>query len=545
MKVRSEVTSDKLRGGFYTPDALVDQTVHRLVGYVNGSSRLSVLEPSAGDGAFIRGLARSRIAERIEHVYAVEILRKEADRCRAVAAGSGLRTTVSNADFLEWREANPSQVDVVVGNPPFVRFQFVDDESKILTAKLADEIGRQLGGVSNLWIPVLLGALSNLRPGGAFSLVVPAECFTGISAGVVRTWLVASCSKVMFDLFPPGSFPGVLQEIVILSGKRNGGDHESVDVTVVEHELGRRRPRSWTYHVKANGQTWTRYLLEPSQLDALDAASSLACVSMLKDVAKFEVAAVTGANDFFSIDSATIDGFDLAPWVDPLLPRVRHARGLVYTPQDHTALVSDGLCAGLLNFSADRPDPMRRAGPRRYLESGEKAKLHLRYKTRIREPWFRVPHVRSEPLMLSKRCHWYPRVISNRANVVTTDTIYRGQPKTDSISCDDFVAAFHNSLTLLTAEIEGRSFGGGVLELVPSEIARLAVPVLQGFGSHLARLDAVMRDIAEPNLSDALIAETNRLVATAGAGLTVELLSTLDTARQRLAQRRLDRTSMG
>lgn len=545
MKVRSEVTSDKLRGGFYTPDALVDQTVGRLARHINGSDRLSVLEPSAGDGAFIRGLARSSIARRIDHVYAVEILRKEADRCRSMAAGSGLTTTVSNADFLAWREANQRLVDVVVGNPPFVRFQFVDDESKLLMARLADEIGRQLGGVSNLWIPVLLGALTKLRPGGAFSLVIPAECFTGISAGVVRTWLVANCAKVMFDLFPPGSFPGVLQEIVILSGRRNGGEHESVDVSVAEHELGRQRPRSWTYHVKANGQTWTRFLLEPSQLAAHEEASSLVSVSKLMHVAKFEVAAVTGANDFFSVDLATIDEFNLSTWVDPLLPRVRHARGLVYTPEDHEAVVSEGLCAGLLNFSADRPDPMRRSGPRRYLEGGEEAKLHLRYKTRIREPWYRVPHVRSEPLMLSKRSHWYPRAISNRAGVVTTDTIYRGRPVTDAVSSDDLVAAFHNSMTLLTAEIEGRSFGGGVLELVPSEIARLAVPVLHGFGTNLARLDAIMRDIDEPSLCDDLTSETDRLLTDADVGLTSELLLTLDSARRRLAQRRLDRTVMG
>jgi hypothetical protein len=48
-----------------------------------------------------------------------------------------------------------------------------------------------------------------------------------------------------------------------------------------------------------------------------------------------------------------------------------------------------------------------------------------------------------------------------------------------------------NSLTALTAELEGRHYGGGVLELVPSEIEKLAVVhssvpecVLHNFGKH-------------------------------------------------------------
>ena len=85
-------------------------------------------------------------------------------------------------------------------------------------------------------------------------------------------------------------------------------------------------------------------------------------------------------------------------------------------------------------------------------------------------------------ILASKRSHRYPRVILNGANAYTTDTIYRGRLLPGcSRNPADLVASFHNSLTLLTAEIEGRSFGGGVLELVPSEVGRLLVAVPDGF----------------------------------------------------------------
>jgi hypothetical protein len=51
------------------------------------------------------------------------------------------------------------------------------------------------------------------------------------------------------------------------------------------------------------------------------------------------------------------------------------------------------------------------------------------------------------------------------------------------------VFSFVNSLTCLTAELEGRHYGGGVLELVPSEIERLLLPVVDCSAAELAAAD--------------------------------------------------------
>jgi hypothetical protein len=55
-----------------------------------------------------------------------------------------------------------------------------------------------------------------------------------------------------------------------------------------------------------------------------------------------------------------------------------------------------------------------------------------------------------------------------------------------------FVAAFVNSVTALSAEMNGRHYGGGVLELVPSEAERLLVPARRERAS-LGQLDAMVR----------------------------------------------------
>ena len=84
MLVRDEVSSDKLRGGFYTPEDLVRFCWTRIDYLTQGSgkSSLRVLEPSAGSGNFFRFLTGHNVEDRIHSVHAVELLSEESAKCR-------------------------------------------------------------------------------------------------------------------------------------------------------------------------------------------------------------------------------------------------------------------------------------------------------------------------------------------------------------------------------------------------------------------------------------------------------------------------------
>jgi len=540
LRTREDVGAEKLRGGFYSPDTLVTFCLDRVAELLPGSARLRILEPSAGDGAFVRGLASRDLAARVEEFVAVELLPSEAERCRREIRLAPFTGRVFASSFIPWATSCRQNFDVAIGNPPFVRFQFVDEESKLESARLAARLGVLFRGVSNLWIPVLLGAIGGLREGGAFSFIVPAESFTGISAAVARRWLLANTDALQFDLFPPGSFPSVLQQVVVMSGLRRGEPRPGAATLQVREHDSYGGAYSWSHAVDPDLETWTRFLLAPAHLDALADARRLPSVRRLSDVAKFEVAAVTGANDFFSVDEETLAKYGLETWATPLLPRARHAKGLVYGKRDHRRTRSAAK-AWLLDFAEDRSEPEDGTGAAAYLAAGKRLGLDERYKTRIRDPWYRVPHIRPGRLMLSKRSHRYPRVILNEAGVVTTDTIYRGWMRPGFKSRDrGFVAGFHNSLTLLTAELEGRSFGGGVLELVPSEVSRLLVSMPEGFGAELGRLHEVARGVSD-NDGEILVEETDLLLRKYEPGLTDDVLDRLREARLLLLQRRLDR----
>lgn len=538
MRSRDQVSSAKLRGGFYTPDALVDHCLARAGELVDHEHPLRVLEPGAGDGAFLRGLGRSSLRERLGDLIALEPEPDEAGKARAEIAAASLPGDVRACSAVQWSVGATECFDLAIGNPPFVRYQFISAADRAATRELASRLQMHLSGVSNLWIAVLMGAISRLAPGGAFAFVVPTECLTGVSAGAVRAWVLGNFDAVQFDHFPPGSFPGVLQEIGVLSGRRALRARAAPTLALVEHDRDG-TVRVMRHRAALSTASWTRYLLDAPALQALTIASGTDAVRPFGEVAGFEVSIVTGANDFFSVSDATVAAHALAPWARPLLPRIRHAPGLVLTARDLERAAAAGARTSLLDFSTERADPRSHRGARTYLEEGEARGLPARYKCRIREPWYRVPGIRSGTLLLSKRSHHYPRVIVNEAAVHTTDTIYRGRTR-GAATPAGVAAAFHNSLTLLSAELEGRSFGGGVLELVPTEIARLAFPVLPQAPAHLDELDHLAR-VGPPG---DLVLATDALVARL-AGIDPDVLAVLAGARTQLRDRRMARNRGG
>jgi adenine-specific DNA-methyltransferase len=542
VKTRAEVTPEKLRGGFYTPSTLVQFCLDRIAELMP-DGQLRVLEPSAGDGAFIRGLGESRLRGRVADIVAIEPVETEAAKLRHALEDANLRGRVLARSAIPWAVDSTDQFDACVGNPPFVRFQFLGDDDRACLPLLAEAVGvPRLSGVGNLWIPVLLSALSRLRPGGAAAFVIPTECLTGCSAGAMRTWLVENMDWLRLDLFPPDSFPNVLQEVLVLSGIRRDAPARTGTLRISEH--GSTRSASESMHsVEATAESWTRYLLTKDQLDALDEARSLPFVQRLGDVATFEVSIVTGANAFFSATSETVAEYELERWAKPLLPRIRHAEGLIFTSEEHAQLQTSDVPAWLLHFDEQSPSPEDYPRATEYVRLGEQLRLPERYKCRIRSPWYRVPHVRGGRLLLSKRSHRYHRLILNESGALTTDTIYRGGMKRGSEALEAaVVAGFHNSLTLLATELEGRSFGGGVLELVPSEIARLVVPCAPSQAKYLSKLDGLCRATAD---DEALVEKTDRLLASAAIGFPPRLLAQLAEARHALLDRRMSRASKG
>jgi hypothetical protein len=160
--------------------------------------------------------------------------------------------------------------------------------------------------------------------------------------------------------------------------------------------------------------------------------------------------------------------------------------------------------------------------------------VHHGYKCSIRKPWYAVPSVWTPDGFLFRQIYDFPRLVHNRAEATSTDTIHRFRATGDAAAA---IANAYTYLTAASAEIEGRSYGGGVLELEPTEAERLLMPATLGEGLPLEECD---RLITAGRL-DAVLEEHSRLLLQQHLGLSASDCVLLQGIWVRMRDRRMAR----
>jgi adenine-specific DNA-methyltransferase len=528
-------SAEKLRGGFYT-DPLIALFLSKWIMFAKPKS---ILEPSCGDGIFFEMIGKLK-SRSLKNITACEIEPIEAEKARM---RTRLPVSVMNIDFLKWflfNAQNEVQFDAVIGNPPFIRYQYLPNDQQLLAEKIFSQLGLPFTRHTNAWVPFVLASIRLLKPGGRLAMVIPSEIFHIPHAGSLRRYLSEQCSRILFidpiEIFFKETLQGT---VLLLAEKKNDPVEKSRGVGIIsisnQKDLSENPEYQFQSAVYANNvlndNKWMSAFLTQKERNLLAQVRDYAKVSVFFDIASVDVGIVTGANEFFLVPDKTVKKFDLRKWAHSMFGRSDHVKGLIYSAEDHKKNKLSGLPSNFLWFQDDRIEDLPQ-NVRNYLETGINMNLDKRYKCRTRRPWYKVPSVYLTPVAMLKRAHHYPRLVLNNAAAYTTDTAYRIKPI--DISPSALVFGFVNSLTCLTAELEGRHYGGGVLELVPSEIERLLVPKI-----HVSKTDLNSADNRFRKTKDgiAFLYEQNRFVLDA-IGLTRNDQNVLHNAWKRLHDRR-------
>ncbi len=480
----------KQRGGYYTPAPIADLLARWAI---TNRSRF-VLEPAAGDGTVVE--AASRIVQSGAEITAVELYSDEAERIRS----KGLpNARVITQDFFDWfRQTRPiGEFHAVIGNPPFIRYHDFEEEHREPAFALMREEGLHPSRLTNAWVPFLVGATKALRKGGRFAFVVPAELLQVTYAGELREYLARTYSELTVVTFRRLVFDGIQQETLLLFGVRGDGTGASIRFVEVDDLLDLsldtiESANPVTVSLNHAREKWTRYYLSPVELGLIQSLEERGDTVRVGQIAEVDVGTVTGRNEFFVLteEEALLSG--LRDSCLPLVGRSAHVPGVVLRPEDWLRLAGDGARCLLLQLGDIDRDALA-AKALRYVESGERRGFHERYKCRIRLPrWWSVPSTWVPDAFLLRQIHDGPRIIHNLASATCTDTIHRVRVR-NKRDARWLAAASMNSLTWSFAEILGRSYGGGVLELEPTEAEQLPLPK-RGAPIDVDHVDALARN---------------------------------------------------
>lgn len=494
-------TAQKLRGGYYTPP---DLAVF-LARWVKGISPKRILEPSCGDGAFFEALGQVGGFGKTE-VLGFELEPEEAAKAQARAKAVGLKSAkVRSEDFLQWAidhfDDGCEKFDAIVGNPPFVRYQYLPEPFQVCAAQIFKTLALPFTKHTNAWVSFILASMALLRPGGRLAMVVPAEIIHVTHAQSLRSYLGRECRRLVIIDPEEIWFSDTLQGAVILMVEKK---HSEMDKTeglgmypVKGREFLNLDPSTVFYSPQViNGKTvqgkWTRALLDVETRSLFDEIAAYKEVHLFSEIAQVDVGIVTGANKFFLVADEVVKDHKLGKWAHPMFGRSEHCPGVIYDDRQHAANAAKGNPTNFLWFNEDEHKVT--ASAKAYIGIGEEQSLHTRYKCRIRKPWYKVPSVYSTEVGMLKRAHDTPRLILNRIGAYTTDTAYR--IRTLGVSAEKLVSCFINPITALSAELEGRHYGGGVLELIPSEIEKLLIPLPAKADVNLVDLDLAIRTMS-------------------------------------------------
>ncbi|SKA70910.1 N-6 DNA methylase [Desulfobaculum bizertense] len=513
MNFKKDQTTQKLRGGYYTPLHLAEF----ITKWVLAAAPKTIMEPSCGDGHFFEALNNISHNKDIS-VWGCELNEDEADKAdKKITEFLFRNAVIRRGDFLEWAiekiKKESACFDGVLGNPPFIRYQFLEKRFQELTKDIYAKLGLKFTKHTNAWVPFVVASVSLLIPGGRLGMIIPAEIINVKHAQAVRSYLAKTCDKIV--VLDPKEiwFTETLQGAVILLAQkkeREANKTQGVSLLRVEGDafLDSNPDELFRAAQPINGETvrgkWTKAILAPDELELLDKFQTHPDVYSFEDLAKVEVGVVTGANKFFLVSDDVVSDYSLSKYSLPMFGRSQHCPGVVYDELQHQENKENGIASNFLYF--DKKIEEFPSSVQDYIKQGEQEELHKRFKCRIRDPWYKVPSVHSAPIGMFKRAHFAPRLILNELNALTTDTVYRVHPKTDDPK--RLVYSFLNPLTAIYAELEGRSYGGGVLELVPSEIRKLVVPYGLLYDVDLQRLD---KEVKTQRMEDVLISQAKKI----------------------------------
>ncbi len=319
-----------------------------------------VLDPTCGDGQFLIGALERKLSldpgaarrELVADLFGIEISPAAAALAalRLSAAALGQAAAVENADFFEAFPGSrlPELIDVIIGNPPYLRQELIDAKRRMKNAILVDAVRHgtpfvNISGRSDIYVYFWLHCLPFLREGGRLGFVTSNSWLDSSYGAAVQRFLLENFK--ILAVVESGAErwfhePAVNTAVALLERESDpaGRDQNMVRFVQLRQQLDEiagsgfdqlasaikagSAPPHRIYSIRQAelrgeglrqtvyvGSKWGKYLRAPDIFFRL-LERSRARLCRLEEIAAAAFGIKTGANDFFYLKDLTesIDG---------------------------------------------------------------------------------------------------------------------------------------------------------------------------------------------------------------------------------------------
>ena len=463
------MNTDKETGSYYTPYELVEF----MVSYLKKEQQdfANVLEPSVGDGRFISALLSVS-----REIKAIELFDEKVEDVRN--RYRSVKIEVMKQDFLQYALKAEERYSLIIGNPPYISPKIMEKEEIDRAKTLCEREGLQTSVMQNMWLAFVVGAIRLLQQNGSIFFVLPMEFLQVQYAEKLREHLEEKFNTIHIISFHKQIFPDIEQEVclVYLANKRKNMPYILYEIyedattgkPVFSNKIQRNKPL----------KKWSNAILSDENIKLLKQVSKK--YKKIEEIGESAPGIVTGGNKYFILTEEQVKQYGCKKYTLPILQKSSYI-------SENTIVIDEGTIdmlrrkkrpmylLDLADVKEELPKKLNQYLAQIKEEKIGNIKLAERYKCANRTPWYGVPIVKKGEVVFFKRYHIVPRVYINRLNIHTTDAGYHIRLKKEWDK-ESIVFCFYNSLTLAQCEFQGRYYGGGVGELVPTEFKELPIP---------------------------------------------------------------------
>jgi adenine-specific DNA-methyltransferase len=523
----------KSTGSYYTPQKLVEFIVNRVTQNFTEKTKLRVLEPSCGDGAFLQAFQDNNfkgnvILEAVEkNPQAIKLAKKNTSNLN-----KKVKLKFIQGDFLKVKLE--TDYDLVVGNPPYIGRKLLTENQRSICAKIHVQGGLAAKSIRNIWPAFVVKSSQLLNENGVLAFVLPGELLQVNYAKEIRNYLEKNFSSVEILTFENLVFSALGQDVVVVfaykSSMFSGVRYAKIkDVEKLNNSI------EFVKRESLETVKWSNFVLDDNDLDFLSGISG-----KLKKISNYCTSSpgvVTGANNFFIVNKDTVAKYKLQEYSKPILQKSSFIENGVSFSSSQLEKLQRANEPSFLIDLGNTPYKSLSVDIKAYLQLGRKNKVHTGFKCRNRKPWYSIPVVWVPVGVVFKRSHLYPKLIRNDASALVTDAAYRIIPCA-GCNIESIIYSFFNSLTLTFCELNGRYYGGGVLELTPSEFKGLPLPYKNITKKEFSLFGSKFKDSV---IMDNLIKE-NDVALLSVLGLELSDIERIQKIREKLLSHRLRTT---
>ncbi|MBI5298230.1 MAG: N-6 DNA methylase [Chloroflexi bacterium] len=484
-----QISEKKQYGVFYTPKRVADV----LCKWAIRAKTDKVLEPSFGGCDFLES-SRSRFIELGLQKIVAESRLYGADI--DPFAFSTLSTFLVNPnghfkqqDFLSLSlksfSADDNGFDAVVGNPPYVSHHNMSDEQKKTALNAISNNDYDLGGRASLWAYFVLHSLSFLKLGGRMAWVLPSSFLYSDYARQVREVLVNRFEKcLLINLHERLFISDGTEEISVITlceGLVDSNPTPNIQIisasNASEIEKVLERWESNKSKGKSSFQAGNR-LSSAESRKLFEQLSADGFTKQIGDLFDIQIGIVSGANSFFILNSENWKKHKLPDKIaSRVLTKFRFAKGATLEQEDVETILQTGEnCLLVDTTKIEKIDEK----VQEYLDSFPKDKIETitTFTRRKRSGiWHRFNDNRIPDAFFPYMQNIGTWIVINKACINATNSIHRLYHRSNVTEKELKLATISilSTFSQLSAEIEGRTYGAGVLKHEPSEAAKIKI----------------------------------------------------------------------